>query len=146
MTTVDEPVAFRRHQPPTLADIVEQERAAVATGQAEPCGTTCDDGCHGPLTCVRAAHPHNPDADMGLAPDGRPLPRGDVVPHAGYTPDGTLVQWTCLPGDHDGLTTEQRTAKRAADEQAARAAATEQLLAAVDPALLIQFLREGGHL
>lgn len=67
-------------------ELVEAERAAVAGGTAQACGSSC--ACHDDVTCVRVQHPHDSEADMG--PD---RPRGDVVPHAGYTPTGELVQW-----------------------------------------------------
>lgn len=46
---MDEPATlpFRR-RPPTLADLVNAERAQIAAGQAEPRGKQCDDGCHRP--------------------------------------------------------------------------------------------------
>jgi hypothetical protein len=100
---------------PTLADLVRQEQEQVAAGQAVPCGKVCDDGCHGPLRCVRAEHPHDPDADMGTDELGRPRAKGNVSPHYGYGTDDRAVQWTCFPREHDGLTDEQRAAKRAAD-------------------------------
>ncbi len=129
-----------RYTAPTLADVAKAEQERVTAGAAA-CGKTCDDGCHGNLTCVRVEHPHDPDADMG--PDA---PRGNVVVHLGYQPDGTLTQWTCLPGDHDGLSDEQRAATRATTEAAARTEATHALVAAVDPVLLLQLLRDGAHL
>lgn len=129
----------------TLAETVAQERAQIAAG-AKGCARQCDDGCHGDLACVRVEHPHDPDKDMGTDPTGRPLPRGDVVPHVAAQADGSLVQWTCLPGDHDGLTVEQRADKRSADEATAREQATRDLLAAIDSNLLAQRLRGGGHL
>lgn len=130
----------------TLLEVVTAERAAVAAGTADPCGQTCDDGCHGDVQCVRSAHPHDHEADTGTDEAGRPRPPGDVVPHAALDADGNLIQWTCLPGDHDGLTAEERTTKRAADAAAARAAATQALFASIDPAMLVSLLREGGHL
>lgn len=130
----------------TFAGIVADEQEKVAAGAAA-CGQTCDDGCHGPLVCVRTAHPHDPAADRGTHPvTGQPQPAGNVSPHAAFGPDGALTQWTCLPGDHDGLTADQRAAKRAAELAAARDAATRTLLGQIDPALLVSLLREGGHL
>lgn len=125
----------------SLADIAEAEAAQVAAG-AEPCGKTCDDGCHTPVVCVRVSHAHDPDADMGINAAGHPNPPGDVSPHLGYDADGQLVQWNCLPGDHDELT----DAERAAVVAEKMATATRLFLASIDPALLIQLLREGGHL
>lgn len=130
----------------SLLEVLTAERAAVAAGTAEPCGQTCDDGCHGDVVCARAAHSHDHEADMGVERDGRPRPPGDVVPHLGLDADGQLMQWTCLPGDHDGLTADERTAKRAADASAAKAEATRALMASIDPAMLVSLLREGGHL
>jgi hypothetical protein len=128
-----------------LLDVLTAEQAAVAAGTAEPCSQSCDDGCHGTVTCSRAVHAHDPEAPAGSDVDGRPLPAGDVVPHLGLDVDGQLMQWTCLPGDHDGLTCEERTAKREADAAAAKAEATRALYASIDPALLVTLLREGGH-
>jgi hypothetical protein len=120
-----------------FAAVVHAEQMAVADG-AVGCGQVCDTGCHGPLACVRAEHPHRPEGEPD--PDtGDPLP-ADVAPHAGYTPDGQIVQWTCLPGDHDGLTDEERHLRRAAAHTAARTAATEQLLATCDLAELARRL------
>ena len=129
---------------PTFADRIAAEAAQVVAGRAPGCGKRCDDGCHGPLTCIRTQHPHRPEGE----PDpetGDPQP-ADVAPHVGYAADGSLVQWTCLPGDHDGLTDEHRTAKRAEDAAASRVEVTKALLDSVDPALLVQMLRDGGHL
>ncbi len=118
-----------------LARIVRDEQATIAAGHATVCGNLCDG--HSGLACVRAVHPHDPDADMG---DGKPP--GDVVPHAAFDGDGQLVQWTCLPGDHDSTDTDQSEADTAAE----REEATRTLLAQIDPALLVALLREGGHL
>lgn len=124
-----------------LRRIVEAEQRAVAAGQSPPCSNVCDDGCHTPLVCVRAQHSHDPDVDMG---EGRP--RGDVVPHAAFNTGGDLVQWTCLPGDHDGLDDAARAAGRAEAEMQARADATRALFDTIDPVLLVDLLRQGGHL
>jgi hypothetical protein len=139
--------AFRtRANGATPVEVAAREQALVAEGTT-PCGRVCDDGCHGELVCVRAMHAHDPDADMGLHPvTQRPRPKGNLIPHLALLPDGSCVQWTCLPADHDGLTAVERTAKRQADRAAARAAATRVLLAQIDPALLVSLLREGGHL
>lgn len=118
-----------------LARTVAAEQEDVAAGRATVCGNICDG--HASLACVRAVHPHDPDADMG---DGRP--KGNVTPHAAFTDGGDLIQWTCLPGDHDGLTETERAEAAAA----VRAEATRQLYAAIDPKLLVDLLREGGHL
>jgi hypothetical protein len=130
----------------SVADIIELERAQVAAGSA-PCGKVCDDGCHGDLVCLRVAHPHDPDAEMPPHPvTGIAQANGNVTPHYGYDGAGEPIQWQCLPGDHDGLTADQRAAKWGADAAAAKKAATEALLASIDPELLVQLLREGGHL
>lgn len=71
---------------------------------------------------------------------------GDVAPHVGYDQDGALLQWTCLPGDHDGLTDGERTAKREADTASARGAATKAMYGVIDPKLLVEMLRSDGHL
>jgi hypothetical protein len=129
---------------PTFADLIAAEAAQVVAGRAAGCRKRCDDGCHGALTCIRAQHPHRPEGE----PDpetGDPLP-AEVAPHVGYGPDGQLVQWTCLPGDHDGLTADERAARRAEVDAAAKAEATKALLDSVDPALLVKMLRDGGHL
>jgi hypothetical protein len=134
VTTVDEPVTppFRRRTgAEELAALLDSERAQVAAGQAEPCGKVCDPGCHPEHVCLRAAHPHDREADMGIGGNGMPLPKGNVENHLGYV-GGQLTQWTCHPSDHDGLTDEQRAAKREADEQAARTAETEDLLNRID--------------
>jgi hypothetical protein len=125
----------------TFAEIVADEAAQVAAG-AKGCGKTCDDGCHGDLVCARVQHPHDPDADMPPHPSGLATPKGNVTPHAGYTADGHVVQWTCLPGDHDGLTPKQRAAARAQT----KADATRALLDTLDVPLLVQLLRDSGHL
>lgn len=129
----------------SLLDVLTAEQAAVAAGTAEPCGQTCDDGCHGTVVCARAVHAHDSAADTGTDDEGRPLPAGDVVPHLGLDADGQLMQWTCLPGDHDGLTGDERTARREAEAVAAKAAATHALYASIDPELLVTLLREAGH-
>ena len=124
-----------------FASVVAHEQQQVTAG-APGCAQVCDDGCHGPLTCVRAQHGHDPDADMGVHPTrGHVLAPGDVSPHAAFV-DGALVQWTCLPGDHDGLTPHERAAQAAA----VRADETRRLLTSIDPGLLVSLLREGGHL
>ena len=129
---------------PTFADLIAAEAAQVIAGRTPGCGKRCDDGCHGDLTCIRAEHPHRPEGEPH--PDtGEPQP-AEIVVHAGYGPGGELVQWTCLPGDHDGLTDEQRAARRAEAAAAARVEATSSLLDSVDPDLLIQMLRDGGYL
>lgn len=83
------------HQPPTLADVVRAEQAQVAAG-TPGCGHVCPEH---QLTCVRAAHPHDADADMGPG-----QAKGNVVPHVAQNidpqtrqPDGTLAQWVCSP-------------------------------------------------
>ncbi len=83
------------NQPPSFADLIRAEQDRVAAG-APACGHTCPEH---QLTCVRTAHPHDPDADMG--PDRA---RGNVVPHVAQNidpqtsqPDGTLTQWVCSP-------------------------------------------------
>jgi hypothetical protein len=124
-----------------LRRIVEAEQRAVAAGQSPPCPNVCDDGCHSALVCIRAGHPHDPDVDMG---EGRP--RGNVVPHVGLDRDGQLVQWTCLPGDHDGLDDAARVQARADADARAKVEATHDLLETIDPALLVDLLRQGGHL
>lgn len=126
----------------TLAELAAREQEQVKAGAAA-CGKQCDGGCHGPLTCVRTAHPHDPHADMGVDDrHGQPRPRGNVTPHVGLDPSGVLVQWTCVPGDHDGLT----AIERAAQTIALKADATRALFNSIDPQLLVQLLREGGHL
>jgi hypothetical protein len=127
----------------TLADIIAAEQAQVAAG-ADGCAKHCDDGCHGDLICVRAAHPHDPNAEMVHPVTGVPV-KGNVVPHVGYGPDGGLVQWTCLPGDHDGLTAETRPGARAAAAAAERIKATRALVDSIDPQLLVELLRFGEH-
>jgi hypothetical protein len=118
-----------------LAAVVSNEQALVSQGHAQACGKTCDDGCHGdadaPLVCVRQAHPHRPDGEQGPA---------DVVPHAGYRADGELVQWTCLPGDHDGLTAETRAIARAAASDSRAAQNTRRLLDGIDLTVLAEAL------
>lgn len=128
----------------TFAEKIAAEQAAVTAGKAKPCAKVCDDGCHGPVTCIRFEHPHDPDADMGYHADGWKLPPGDVAPHVGYDADGQLLQWTCLPGDHDGLTDETRSAARAEVAQQARIQATRDLLANLDVTELVAALREAG--
>lgn len=123
---------MRTAPPRTLAEHVAAEVADVAAGRAQSCGKACDDGCHGNLTCARAQHPHD-------HPD-------DVAPHAAVSEGGALVQWSCQPSDHDGLTGDTRAAARAVYEADARAQATRVLFASIDPALLVAMLRDGGHL
>jgi hypothetical protein len=136
-----EPSPLDLHGPPPartgLAAVVAREQALVSQGHADGCGKTCDDGCHGDLTCVRQVHPHRPEGEQG--PDGAPLP-ADLVPHAGYGPDGQLVQWTCLPGDHDGLTAATREIARTAATAARTAESTRRLLADIDINVLAEAL------
>jgi hypothetical protein len=115
----------RAATPPTFADLIAAEAAAVKAGTAQPCGDTCL--CHGGHTCARATHPHNPDADLG---DGKP--RGNVAPHAGYTADGDLVQWTCTDPATRALTADQHAATAAQ----ARADHSRDLLDSIDPDML----------
>lgn len=106
--------------------LIDADQARIAAG-ADRCAQVCDDGCHGDLVCQRAAHPHDP---------------GNVTPHVGRDASGQMVQWTCLPGDRDSRTAGERKAEAAK----VRAAATHSLLDQVDPALLVQLLKAGGHL
>lgn len=72
--------------------------------------------CHGGYTCLRARHEHD-------------------TPHLGRQEDGSLIQWaagSCGPA--------------APIDEPDRAAATRALLAQIDPALLVEALRAGGHL
>jgi hypothetical protein len=61
-----------------MSELLDQERAAVAAGTAEPCGRVCDASCHGDLACLRAVHPQDPD---------------NMTAHLGYTADDQLIQW-----------------------------------------------------
>ncbi len=117
-----------RRQPLTLGGLVAAEEAKVKAG-ADGCGFTCL--CHGGVTCVRAAHPHDPDADMG---EGKP--KGNVVPHVGRTADGALVQWVCTDPAAQALTADQH-AQAAAD---ARTAHTRAVLEGLDPETVRAFL------
>jgi hypothetical protein len=119
--------------PRGLAAIVAHEQALVSQGHADGCGKTCDDGCHGDLACIRVVHPHRPDGEQDDS--GAPLP-ADVVPHVGYGPNGELVQWTCLPGDHDGLTVETRQIARMAAATQQRVEATRRFLDGLDMTVL----------
>jgi hypothetical protein len=114
----------------SFADRIAAEEARVAAGEPG-CGDSCP--CHGSVTCIRVAHPHDADADMGPG-----IPPGDVVPHVGRDGDGALVQWVCADPEI--------RARPAAEPTDGREAATRALLASVDPALLVQLLRDGGHL
>jgi hypothetical protein len=126
--------------PETFADVIAREDAAVRGGH-RGCGKTCDDGCHGVLRCVRLAHVHRHAPETIEHDDGSVtvLPV-DIVPHAGYTSDGTLVQWTCKPDDHDGLTDAERRLAASTRAAAERVSATHELLARVDPALMLELL------
>jgi hypothetical protein len=106
------------------AEMVTSEQQAVAAGRVRPCGKVCDDGCHGPVACVRGPARARPGRRHGADEAGRKRNLGSVVAHAGSGADGALMQWMCLPGDHDGLTGGERTAKRAAELAAAKEAAT----------------------
>lgn len=115
-------IPSRPHSKPPL----EIEIDNVAAGRTPGCGYTCD--CHGGYVCIRAEHPHDPDADMGPG-----KPRGNVAPHIGLLPDGNRVSWCgpCPPEltDKSGapVTAEQMEQHAAAE----RAAALEALIASV---------------
>lgn len=113
-----------RRTPPTLTDIVAAEQTRVTAGEPG-CGYRCL--CHAAGPCLRVAHPHDPDADMG--PD---RPKGNVVPHAWRDADSQTVQWTCVD--------EAQQAMTAADHAEALAKAqadhTRAVLAGLDPAVL----------
>lgn len=83
-----EPAWYPVSTPSTFADVVRAEQAQVAAG-APGCGHTCP--AH-ELTCIRAAHPHDPDADMGPG-----QAKGDVIPHVAQNDDESLTQWVCSP-------------------------------------------------
>lgn len=106
---------------------IQAEQANVASG-ARACGKVCDEGCHGPLACARAAHPDAAD--------------GPAQPHMAVAVGGDPIQWLCRPGDHDGLTVQQRADRLTAQKQAA----TVAFLESIDPAELVASLRAGGHL
>ena len=132
------------HAVSTLPTQLAWEAGEIRAGRAQPCGKRCDDGCHGTLVCERAAHTHDPDRSW-THPRGHRIV-GDVSPHVAHDADGHLVQWTCLPDDHDGLDADQRATARAETTAQTRAAATRALFDTIDPALLVTLLREGGHL
>lgn len=116
-------------RPPTFAEIVADEAEQVKAGAADPCDDTCL--CHGGIACVRLAHPHDPDADMGEG-----AARGNVVPHAGYDPDGQLVQWTC----HDPATRVMTAADHAHALAQARIDHTQTLIGSLDPKVWQEFV------
>lgn len=107
-----------------IESVLAAEQAAIAAGAAA-CGFTCQ--CHGGYTCLRT-DPH------------------DRSPHVGRQPDGALVQWGV-----DECPTPEQLAAIEAEAAKVRAAATRALFDSIDPALLVQLLREqlqkdGGHL
>lgn len=63
--------------------MIADEEAAVAAGQAEVCGHSCEHHSGG-VVCIR---PQHADED------------GNRVPHVGRLEDGTLTQWSgpCTP-------------------------------------------------
>lgn len=126
-----------RFSPPTFADLIAVEHRQVQAG-AQGCGDTCL--CHGGVTCVRLAHPHDPDADMGTTDTGQQRPRGNVVPHAGYGLDGQLVQWTCTDPATRALTADDH----AAAKMQAQVDHSRAVLDALDPGVLREYLTAKG--